>query len=42
MDPQTLHIALGHGALDFLVKQLRSEPSGDVVFTFPDYTVRLY
>lgn len=42
MDLRTLHIAFGDGALDFLVKQLRGEPAGDAVFTFPDYTIRFY
>jgi hypothetical protein len=42
MDPRTLHIAFGDGALDFLIKQLRGEPAGDAVFTFPDYTIRFY
>jgi hypothetical protein len=42
MDPRTLHIALGPGALDFLVKQLRGNPPEDTLFTFPDYSVRFY
>jgi len=42
MDPRTLHIAFGDGALDFLVKQLRGQPADDAVFTFPDYTIRFY
>jgi hypothetical protein len=42
MNSQTLQLALGHGAIDFLLKQLRSEPPGDAIFTFPDYTLRFY
>ncbi|HEV8070518.1 MAG TPA: hypothetical protein VGP76_22580 [Planctomycetaceae bacterium] len=42
MDPQTLHIAFGPGALDFLIEQLRRNPPGDALFTFPDYTIRFY
>jgi hypothetical protein len=42
MDPRTLHIAIGPGGLDFLVKQLRGNPPGDTVLTFPGYTIRFY
>jgi hypothetical protein len=42
MESQTLEIAFGQGALDFLLKQLGSRPPGDAVFTFPDYTLRFY
>jgi hypothetical protein len=42
MDPRTLHIALGPGALDFLVQRLRGSQPDDTVWTFPDYTIRFY
>jgi len=42
MEKRFLHIAFGHGALDFLCDQLRGHPPGDAVFTFPDYTIRFY
>src|SRR5438105_1997776 len=42
MDPRTLHIALGPGALDVLISQLRGTPANDAVFEYPDYTIRIY
>jgi hypothetical protein len=42
MDPRTLNVAFGRGALDFLHEKLRGEPADDVIFTFPDYTLRFY